>query len=58
MPIISSSDAEKEGLLRAAQLMLVSARTAPKSSGVDDVLTAIVHGKEKRSSGSGNGEDC
>lgn len=31
----------------AAKLMLVSARTAPKSGGVDDVLTLIVLGKEK-----------
>ncbi|MBS7633412.1 hypothetical protein KEJ15_07350 [Candidatus Bathyarchaeota archaeon] len=27
--------------------MLVSARTAPKSAGIDDILTLIVHGKEK-----------
>ena len=31
----------------AAKLMLISARTAPKSGGVDDVFTLIVLGKEK-----------
>jgi uncharacterized ferredoxin-like protein len=47
MPILDSKSSEIEGLLDAARLMLVSARTAPKSGGVDDVLTAIVVGKEK-----------
>jgi len=47
MPTISSLDAEKEAILHAAKLMLVSARTAPKTGGVDDVLTAIVYGEEK-----------
>jgi uncharacterized ferredoxin-like protein len=27
--------------------MLIAARTAPKSGGIDDILTLIVHGKEK-----------
>jgi uncharacterized ferredoxin-like protein len=47
MPIISSRESEKEGIMRVAQMMLVSARTAPKTGGVDDVLTAIVSGNEK-----------
>jgi uncharacterized ferredoxin-like protein len=47
MPIINSKDAEKEGLLQVAKLMLLSARTAPKSGGVDDILAAIVSGAEK-----------
>jgi len=47
MPTIESWDAEREGIIRAAQLMLVSARTAPKSGGVDDILTSIVYGEEK-----------
>jgi uncharacterized ferredoxin-like protein len=47
MPILDSESGENEGLMHAARLMLVSARTAPKSGGVDDVLTAIVLGKEK-----------
>lgn len=47
MPTIGSLDAEKEAILHAAKLMLVSARTAPKSGGIDDILTAIVHGEGK-----------
>ena len=47
MPILESKTAEYEGLLHAANLMLISARTAPKSGGVDDILTAIILGKEK-----------
>ena len=47
MPIIKSKEGEREALLHASRLMLVSARTAPKSGGVDDILTAIVFGKEK-----------
>jgi len=47
MPIIKSAESEKEALLHASRLMLVSARTAPKSGGVDDILTVIVFGREK-----------
>jgi len=47
MPIINSEDAEKDGLLQVSKLMLLSARTAPKAGGVDDILTAIVSGSEK-----------
>ncbi len=46
MPIFSE-EWEKEGLLEAAKLMLVSARTAPKSAGIDDLVLAVVYGKEK-----------
>jgi len=46
-PVIESRDAEREALLGVARLMLVAARTAPKSAGIDDVLTLIVCGKEK-----------
>jgi len=35
--------------MQVSRLMLVSARTAPKSGGVDDILTALVFGKEKDS---------
>jgi len=49
MPIIDSQDAEKDGLLQVSKLMLLSARTAPKSGGVDHILTAIVSGAEKES---------
>jgi len=48
-PIIDSRQAEQEGLLEAARQMMLSARTAPKSGGIDDVLTLILHGKEKDS---------
>jgi len=47
MPILNSETSENEALLHAARLMLISARTAPKSGGIDDILTAIVLGKEK-----------
>lgn len=47
MPIIRGDEGEKEALLQVSRLMLVSARTAPKSGGVDDVLTMVVVGKEK-----------
>jgi len=49
MPLIKSGEAERDAVLQVAGLMLVSARTAPKSGGVDDILTAIVYGKEKES---------
>ena len=49
MPIINSKEAEKDGLLQVSKLMLLSARTAPKAGGVDDILTAIVYGSEKES---------
>jgi len=48
VPIITS-EGEREGLIQASKLMLVSARTAPKSGGIDDLLTLIVYGKEKDS---------
>ncbi len=46
-PIIESKNGERDAILEAAKLMLIAARTAPKSGGVDDVLTIIVYGKEK-----------
>jgi uncharacterized ferredoxin-like protein len=42
-----------EAFLQASKPMPVSARTAPKTGGVDDILTAVVFGK-KRSSSRGN----
>lgn len=47
MPIVTGGEREREGVLQSASLMLVSARTAPKSGGADDILTAIVYGHEK-----------
>lgn len=49
MPIISSEECEKEGIMQVSRLMVVSARTAPKSGGVDDILTALIFGAEKKS---------
>ena len=47
MPVVTSRDGEKQGLLRAAEMMMVSCRTAPRSGGVDDVDTVLVTGSEK-----------
>jgi len=47
MPLITSQEAEESGLIRAAELMLISARTAPKAKGEDDILTAMVFGEDK-----------
>jgi uncharacterized ferredoxin-like protein len=38
---------ESEAVFEVAKLMLVSARTAPKSGGVDDILTMVVSGERK-----------
>ncbi|MEM1606897.1 MAG: DUF2148 domain-containing protein [Candidatus Bathyarchaeia archaeon] len=46
-PIIKSEEGEREALIEAARLMQVAARTAPKTKGVDDILTLIVYGSEK-----------
>jgi uncharacterized ferredoxin-like protein len=46
-PKVESKDGEKEAILEAAKLMLIAARTAPKSGGIDDILTLIVYGEEK-----------
>jgi uncharacterized ferredoxin-like protein len=46
MPILDE-EGEEEAILEAAKLMLVSARTAPKSGGIDDIVLAIAYGKEK-----------
>ncbi len=46
MPILREKG-EKEAILEAAKLMQVSARTAPKSGGIDDIVTAVVYGREK-----------
>jgi len=38
---------ESDAVLEVAKLMLVSARTAPKSGGVDDILAMVVSGERK-----------
>jgi uncharacterized ferredoxin-like protein len=46
MPVLCE-EGEKQGVLDIARLMLISARTAPKSGGVDDLVLAVVYGREK-----------
>ncbi len=48
MPLASGEEAENEGIMQVSKLMLVSARTAPKSGGIDDIVTALVFGEEKQ----------
>lgn len=47
MSIVNGKEQERDGIMQTANLMVVSARTAPKSGGIDDILTAIVDGAEK-----------
>ena len=49
MPIVQSDECEREAIMQVSKLMLASARTAPKTGGVDDLLTAIVFESEKES---------
>ena len=49
MPILKGFEIEKDFVVEAARLMLISARTAPKSKGIDDILLALVTGEEKDS---------
>ncbi|MBN2439545.1 MAG: hypothetical protein JXL20_13215, partial [Deltaproteobacteria bacterium] len=42
MPLIDGTQRERQGILATADLMLLAARTAPKSGGRDDILTALV----------------
>ena len=46
MPILDGKDKERQGLMETANLIVVSARTYPKSGGVDDILTSVVFGAE------------
>lgn len=46
MPVLSSKDLELEGILQVAKLMSISARTAPKSKGIDDIEVLVVYGEE------------
>jgi uncharacterized ferredoxin-like protein len=47
MPVIDADNSQFEGLLDVAKLMMISARTAPKSGGRDDLETLLVYGEEK-----------
>jgi uncharacterized ferredoxin-like protein len=46
-PLIEGKRAEGEAILQAAKLIVLAARTAPKTAGVDDVVSLIVYGSEK-----------
>jgi len=45
----NSRDAETEGVLHVANLMCVAARTAPKSKGIDNIVSTVLTDKEKDS---------
>lgn len=47
MGVIKSDSAETEGLIQIANLMAISARTAPKAHGADDIPVVILTGAEK-----------
>jgi uncharacterized ferredoxin-like protein len=47
LPIIAGKKVEEEAVIDVARLMAVSARTAPKTRGVDCITTAMVMGEEK-----------
>jgi uncharacterized ferredoxin-like protein len=48
-PKISDEVGEKDAILNVAKLMQASARTAPKTAGIDDILTMVIYGEEKDS---------
>jgi hypothetical protein len=48
-PLLEEKALEKQGVLEAAKMMLVSARTAPKTGGVDDILLGLADGYELES---------
>lgn len=45
--IIDGKKAEDNGLKKAAELLCVAARTAPKAKGKDNLVTCIITGEEK-----------
>jgi uncharacterized ferredoxin-like protein len=47
MPVLRPKELEERGILSAAELMAVSARTAPKGRGLDYISTALLLGKDK-----------
>ena len=46
--IEKGNEAEKKVIERMAEFMCASARTAPKAKGIDNIVTAIVTGKDKK----------
>ena len=49
MPIEGGEEFERKIVLKTSKLMAISARTAPKSGGIDDILISLVTGEEKNS---------
>lgn len=47
MPIKKEKDSEYEAIINLAKMLLISARTSPKSKGLDTIHTALVTGPEK-----------
>jgi len=47
LPVLRDVEVEDRGVVEVANLIAVSARTAPKARGVDNISTAVVTGKEK-----------
>jgi uncharacterized ferredoxin-like protein len=47
LPISFGNEVENKAIIEVASLMAVSARTAPKGRGIDNIMTAVVTGKEK-----------
>ena len=45
--LMKSEDAERDAALDVAKLMLVAARTAPKTRGLDTIVTMIVGGEDR-----------
>lgn len=48
MSTLNIAKDEKDALLQAAKLMILSARTAPKSGGVDDIQTQLIHDNKQK----------
>lgn len=44
---INSTEMEREGVLAAAKMMAVTARTSPKTRGLDSLKTLILHGDDE-----------
>ena len=47
MVILSSKNVEERAVMHVAEMMVSSARTAPKGRGIDKIAAMIVNGKEK-----------
>ncbi|RLE56869.1 MAG: hypothetical protein DRJ40_05120 [Thermoprotei archaeon] len=46
MTVIEGIDAEYDAILITAKLMCAAARTAPKTRGIDDIVTKVITGEE------------